>query len=451
MNKLRAGFGRADITPDNGVDMIGYIFERKTSGVLDPIEANAVIFECDARRAIILTVDTEGIHELSDVRELQQAVADAIDTTCDAVFISCTHAHTGATIDSKNFSDAERRYFSQVRSGLINAAKAALADLTEAAVSVAEGKAEGIAFVRRYRMKDGSVATNPGIHNPDILHPLGKPDERVHLVRIDRKDKDSIAIINFACHPDTVGEDLASADFPGFARRIVERDIPDTKCIFINGAQGDVNHLNPFIAEEDLLKMRPDFDGPRSYSHAEYMGSVIANAVKAIYANTEPTGRGDVRFMQKTVDVPSNMPSAEEIPEAKLLWSLHEAGRDAEIPYQGMALTTKVFGARRKLKLEHGPESFPVRISVITAGGIAFVGLQGEPFAGIGMALKENLTEYSAVIPACITNGHIGYFPMTEAYDEGGYEVESSDFKRGISDIIINESIDLVRKCENGK
>lgn len=34
-------------------------------------------------------------------------------------------------------------------------------------------------------------------------------------------------------------------------------------------------------------------------------------------------------------------------------------------------------------------------------------------------------------MPLCIANGYEGYFPMREAYDEGGYEARSSIFKGG--------------------
>ncbi len=37
-----------------------------------------------------------------------------------------------------------------------------------------------------------------------------------------------------------------------------------------------------------------------------------------------------------------------------------------------------------------------------------------------------------------------GYFPMQDAYDEGGYEVRSSQFKAGVAELIIKEGITLL-------
>jgi hypothetical protein len=67
-----------------------------------------------------------------------------------------------------------------------DAVRMALDDLKPARMGFGIGQAPNIAFVRRYRMKDGSVKTNPGVNNPDIVGPIGDVDERVNVVRFDR-------------------------------------------------------------------------------------------------------------------------------------------------------------------------------------------------------------------------------------------------------------------------
>jgi len=64
---------------------------------------------------------------------------------------------------------------------------------------------KGMCFNRRYIMKDGSVVTNPGKCNPDIVRPAGPAPTELQIIRIHRIDKDESALlINFALHPDTV-------------------------------------------------------------------------------------------------------------------------------------------------------------------------------------------------------------------------------------------------------
>jgi len=145
-----------------------------------------------------------------------------------------------------------------------------------------------------------------------------------------------------------------------------------------------------------------------------------------------------IRCCKKYVDLPSNMPSCEELPEARRIDALHRAGRDSELPYTGMMLTTVVAEAARMLKLEHGPAVFTMPMTAIAFGSVAFFGVPGEPFTGVGLALKE--TEgYSMVLPCCNTNAKEGYFPMRESYEEGGYEARSSRYKKGTAELIVEE------------
>jgi hypothetical protein len=108
-----------------------------------------------------------------------------------------------------------------------------------------------------------------------------------------------------------------------------------------------------------------------------------------------------------------------------------------------MMLTTVMADAARKIRLEHGPEFFPMNLNAIKIGDVAFMGIPGEPFTGIGMGLKE-AKGYKMVCPTCLTNGSRGYFPMKDSYDEGGYESRSSNYKAGIAETIIAEGTKIL-------
>ena len=62
-----------------------------------------------------------------------------------------------------------------------------------------------------------------------------------------------------------------------------------------------------------------------------------------------------------------------------------------------------------------------------------------EAFSG----LKE-AKDWDLVLPCCNTNGKEGYFPMQDAYDEGGYESQSSFFKAGVAEFLIEEGTRLL-------
>ena len=447
-----AGFARADITPMFGIPITGYYKPRYAEGVLDALEINAVAVKKNNNTALLFTIDNCGVgSNVLDVYRKEIAKAAGVDES--AVFIHATHTHTGPSLVTPKEAelDIEKEYYHFVLHRFTDAAVTAIKDMKPAAMGIGVGKAEKVAFLRRFLMKDGSIKTNPGVNNPDIVKPIGTVDERVNVIRIDRENAESIVIANFGNHPDTVGGNLISADWPGFTRRKVEKALDNVKCIFFNGAQGDVNHVNVHPAGGDLNDMFMDFDDvSRGYGHARHLGNVMAASVLQVFDKVEYVPVDSIKYMQKQVKIPSNMPDIKDMPQAYKINELHNAGKDDEIPYTGMMLTTVVAEAARMIKLEHGPEFFSLTFSAVSIGGAVFFGIPGEPFTPIGMKLKE-AKDWKMVLPCCLTNSSDGYFPMQDSYDEGGYEARSSRFKAGVAELIIDNGIEILGELYSKK
>jgi len=85
----------------------------------------------------------------------------------------------------------------------------------------------------------------------------------------------------------------------------------------------------------------------------------------------------------------------------------------------------------------------PMYLSAIAIGDFAIFGIPGEPFTGIGLALK-NTPGWKLVLPAIDTNGKEGYFPMIDSYQ--GYEAKGSNFKAGVAELIIEKGQSLLNK-----
>ncbi len=437
MNTLKAGFSRVNITPALGTDISGYYIPRKVETILDELEIVGLALACGEDKVVFLSVDNLGI-PTDVVTPMRENVAKVTGLPMDAIYIHSTHTHTGPTLMSDAEGELEIEYRQMVHRKMADAAVLALADLQDAKLGSGIGHAPNVAFVRRFRMKDGGVQTNPGVNNPDIVAPIGDVDERVNVIRIDRAN-DSLVVVNFGNHPDVVGGCQISADWPGFARNTVEQILPNTKCIFFNGAQGDVNHVNVRPNGGDFNGLEEGFDGvSRGYAHSRYIGRVVAAAVLQAFDKVAYTDVDSIRFAKRLVRVPSSRPTAEQIPEAHRINDLHNAGRDDLIPYTGMMLTTVVAEAARMVRLENGPDFFDLPLYAIAIGNLAFIGLPGEPFTGIGRGLKE-ANGWDMVLPTCSTNCYEGYFPMQDAYDEGGYEARSSQYQAGVAEKLIEE------------
>lgn len=453
MNKLLAGFSRLDVTPPLGIPIVGYYKPRFAEGVLDALEVNALALAVEDKKVVLLSVDNCGFTE-NVANAYRGYICEVTGLPADCVFVHATHTHTGPSTCPTYKEDlvlvAEYegnpllpQYYEYLRQKLADAAVLALKDLQPAKMGWAVGDAPKVAFVRRFRMRDGKVRTNPGVGNPDILHPIGDVDERVNVLRFDR-EKDSLVLVNFGNHPDAVGNSLISGDWPTLLRHRLEKALDNVKSIFFNGAQGDVNHVNVNAKGGDFNDTFHDFDDvDRGYGHARHMGNVVAAAVLQVFDKVNYTDVDSLRTLEKTIEIPSSMPTPEEAKQAHIINDLHLSGRDEELPYKGMELTTVVAEAARMVRLEHGPKSFPMNFLGVAVGNVALFGIPGEPFTGVGRGLKE-AEGWDLVLPCCLTNGCRGYFPMIDAYEEGGYEARSSSFKAGAAELIVTEGCRLL-------
>lgn len=444
MNTIKTGFARLCITPPLETPISGYYEARFTKGVLDDLYATAVAFDDGNKKSIVIAIDIIMLTQIQ-CNAYRKIIAEYCNIPVESVFITCSHTHTGPMI-GKDFASeicGSPLYEEYLGIQMRDAAAYALDDVSDSKFYTAEGKAERISFIRRFRMKDCSVQTNPGINNPDVDHPLGTPNETVKLLKIVREDKEDIFIVNFGVHPDTIGGEYISADYPGFVCSTIESALPDTKCMFLLAPQGDVNHINPNPTKGDSNGLEITFDGcPRGYEHAKHMGRVIAGAVLQICDKAEELDVGEIECATQTITIPSNQEN-HKLDEARRIVELHESGRDSELPYKAMELTTVVAEAKRIVTLEHGPESYSFSLSAIKLGNFAFAGIPGEPFTEIANRIYTG-SPFENTMLCCLTNGGDSYFPTSSAYDEGGYEARTSRLKKGGDDIVVNGTLELL-------
>ena len=442
-NVLKAGFGRVNINSMRGIGLRGNGLVRLMDGVLDDLEINAIAVSDGEKTALLVSVDSCAM-EWECTVEFKERISSATGLPNDAIYLHAIHTHTAPFLRKTTTDPLEEEYFSFVCHKMEEVAILALEDMASAKMGFAVGNAPELAFVRRFLMKDGTTRTNPGINDPQVVHPIGEADHRVNVVRFDREGKDSVVLVNYGNHPDVIGGCKLSADWPGALRREVERIISGTKCIFFNGALGDVNHINIFPKIKGEERMGESAFG-HGYAYSQYMGRALACTVAQAYDFAKYREVKSVSFAQKMISVPTNMPTPEELPEARRLLALYrEKGLNA-LPGDEMEQNTLYYEAKRMLDFENGPEFVDVQISAVAIGPVVLVGAPGESFVDTGLALKK-AKGWDLVLPTSITNGYYAYLPTKEAFDEGGFEARTSEFKRGVAEIILEESQKMLQE-----
>ncbi|MBE7040017.1 MAG: hypothetical protein E7398_04760 [Ruminococcaceae bacterium] len=445
---MKAGFSKVCINPPYGSPIVGYYEERLVKGIHDDLFVRATAFDDGEKKAFIIAIDVCYLQQYH-FDNCKKAIKDATGVNEDAIFINCSHTHTGPLlgVDFASEKSSTKEYDKFIVDSVRDAAVYALSDLDEATVETASSVAKNISFVRRYRMKDGSVQTNPGVNNPNIDYPLGTPNETIKVIKIKRKNSDDIVMLNFGTHSDSVGGDYISADYMGYACDIMERAVPGTKCMFLLGCQGDVNHVNTNPTKGEAAISVIDFDSvPRSNAHAEHMGRIIAGAALSVYSITEEVKADKISYASSKVELPSHQEN-DRLDEAKHIHDFYANGRADELPYKEMELTTVVAEAERILRLQNGPESFEFCVSAVKVGDLVFAGIGGEPFTEIGTRICAG-SPFKETVLCCLTNTAGGYIPTRTAYEEGGYEAKSSSLKPGGDDILVNGTIELLNKIK---
>ena len=449
--EFQAGFARLDVTPPLGVPIPGYFRTRIADGVLDPLCIECVAVSDGANAALIYSVDD--LHLTNPFFEKAfPAITAATGVPRDRIYVHSTHTHTGA-VDwpRESYTEEENRramVYADFRiQKLADAGRFALSNMAPATIGLARTECRNISFIRRYRMKDGSVRTNPGWNDPNVVGPLGTPDESLQVVRFKRIGAPDIAIVNFGVHPDTVSGTKYSADWPGVVRSTFENGIGGgVKCLFLNGAQGDVNHhdRNPSPGRKVLNGEKKKC--PRAY--AKYMGRAIAGAAMTVWDVCEDVPAGAVKGMVKARSMPTNLPSADEIKWVELF----DAGRKNEIPLGNMEIKTLTSPRSRVRRLKNGPDHFDILVSSVAIGDtLAFAGLPCEPFVDIGRDIKAQ-SPFRMTVVTCLTNGSEGYIPSTKAHAEGGYEGLSSRFAAPTGDRLVAAQVEQLKElCGNRK
>lgn len=431
---LKAGFGRLDVTPMLGTSLAGYFVRREADGILDPLLTYAVVFDNGEKKAVYVGIDNIGLRQ-PIMDRIRTEVSERIGCEFGAVFASCTHTHLGPITINENAD-----YVDFLVKKVGDVAQLALNDLAPVTNKLyTRGEVKDVAFIRRYMMKDGTVQTNPKPHQlQDVVGPAGQNDENSSLIVFKRENAPEIAIINFQVHPDVIGGKKISADYPKFVRDTYEAIVPNSRCIYINGAQGDTNHVDIRLPKEERS----------GYARSKYMGQKIAmSVISNLHLAKELKDDDVISYGQKNILVSVNRGRPEQMEEANIIYDYYlKHGKDAVIEYMNnndFKYVENYVVASRIKKVESWGEKKEIYITALSIGDFVIAGFPGEPFTEMGRQVKNN-SKFTLTMTACAANGYEGYYPTNECFELGGYEVFNASYKQGTAEKIIEASIEVV-------
>jgi len=93
------------------------------------------------------------------------------------------------------------------------------------------------------------------------------------------------------------------------------------------------------------------------------------------------------------------------------------------------------------------PKKDQIYITVFRIGEVAVIGLPGEPFVDIGLAIKSK-SPFKYTLICGNANGYAGHIPLESHFKNGGYEVRTTPYNRfakGLGRFTIRKSIETLQ------
>jgi hypothetical protein len=446
---LQAGLAEVEITPPIGYRMDGYFTERLSTGVKDPLMAKALVFQQGDTKVALVVCDLLGVPQTL-TREVRARAAARTGIAAANIAVTATHTHTGPLFSGERariFSElatakygadplARINYVETLRDRLVEVIVAANAAVSPATVEFVAAREDRVSFNRRYRLNDGTVATNPGISNPRVVGPAGpidpdlpfllisKPRMNTDETRISGEQTPVGALTVFAMHLDTVGGTEYSADYAGQLANGLRREFGDRFIsMFGTGTCGNINHI--------------DVSGTRRYS-ARLIGDQLAVSVLSM-RQREPIANVALATASGRVTLPLRKVSDTQVTAAR-----SNAPRigTSELPFLTQVETVTTLDlATRGATLDAEVQVFRLNRDM------AIVLLPGEIFVELGLAIKQ-ASPFKHTVVIELSNDNPAYIPTEKAFTEGGYETVNSRIEPGGGEQLVAEALRLLKTLQ---
>ena len=430
---LLAGVGRATITPPVGIWLMGYAARDKGSvSRHDDLMATALVLSDGEVRVALVTCDLIFLHP-ETVARIRTLVCERTGIPAENVMICCSHTHSGPVPLAGETGAADRDLRCSYVSNLVHLIVGAVTEANQGLQAAAWGVGHGrvaIGVNRREALADGRLILGE--------NPQGATDDELVVLRVDALDRAGspcrplAAVANYACHAVCLsGNSYAiSADWPGAMRREAEA----ATGAVVGLIQGACADINPAGGPQD------------AFDSAQRLGGMVAEELCRVYGQV--TLRREVRLRTARRELRLPLGWAEDdrhvsswqtafVERATALLQMPErdvlAYLDLRFPWTAAVELGAQEGATGDRRWTVSSEVQGVRMSDPQhhACDLALVGVAAEPFVEIGMEVKARSTAEQTKLAghtmfAGYTNGSVGYLPTPDAYEKGGYEVDTS-------------------------
>lgn len=392
---MKIAFCKKDITPGRPCSMAGYSRPGLSTGVLDPIEVNAIAMEIEEEIYAIGILDSI-ILEKDFCSRISETVSADTGIDAEHITLSAIHTHSAPSYFKLTFENniVETDLMLQAQEAMISAMEESAAALTECRVVLEQAEIEGL-------------YGNRNVKN-------GAEDKQVYLFSFYNKENVRIgAVFNISAHPTILNgsNTMLSADLLGHIRAILSERLACPVAI-TNGCCGDVStrfYRTSSGLEELTETAHAVTDQFFAKKHAcELTGGSVSDCtfsrISHFNAQTDPDLK---KMMAETANTNGSMGD--------------------------------FFRERLLLKQSFGEYDLELIAQLRLCGNLLLIILPGDVLSKFGLKIKNAFPDYKTVI-ICYSNTYCNYLVPKDEYGKY-FETYNTRLAKGEADAFIDEVI----------
>jgi neutral ceramidase len=439
--ELNVGFASVNITPPIGMRLCGTFDERLSVGVHDSLYVRAFVFKQGDTKFAIAGCDLAMMFPV--VCDKVRTKIRSLGFPAENVMIHASETHNGPdyigefrdvfhkhAIEKYGYDPAEPIDYSEF---LIDKISKAIEEadkvLKPSEIFFISGKCKGIAFYRRFKMKDGSIGWNPGKLNPEIVEPMGPTDQTLPVLSIYQEGKTtpSALLTGFAMHLAILNDAYYGADYPYYlGRKLAATISPDLFTYFIQAPCCEVNHIDVSTDEPQT-----------GHQWAQVVGDTLASLVEPLIEKNNKLLSPKLSVRSKIVSMDLQKFSDDEIDKQRKIWYSDDR---TQLPFLEVVYAGKVTG----IYDQHQGRSVPALIQVFQFDNeTVLIGLPSEVSVELGLSIREK-SPFQNTMMVQLSNDWFGYIPPKHIFDEGNYEAVVAKISPGEGEKLVDETLNLL-------
>ena len=443
---MQVGVATVDFTPQAGLPLMGnFRDDYAARGCHDPLVAKAMVFaDSSGGKVALLALDVCMV-DRRNVVLIRNVVGSQCDVPPENVVVHATHTHSGPAPNSRFCFGFDFEPYRKPAEDLLTRAASAVAmaneNLAGARISVGRTTEDRISFNRRLRGTDGSTRMNwealaPGFDPDEIDAAWGPIDPEVICLVIEREHGPVAAVVNFGLHPAILAGDnwLYSADYPGALAEAMRRiHGEDFTTLFFNGCCGNTNHVD----------YREPAQG-RGFQQVERVGHILAATASRAMRLAVPVAGDRVAVCSRKVLL-ERLKIDEDLRGRceKILADPQDGSPKGQVD----GLPDAHFAEVRLDMYKKQSQPDAVEVTAVRLGDVGLVGLPGEAFCELGIAIKQDSSAPNTLV-AGLTNDCVGYLPTKGSFAHGGYEttIGSTMYEPGAAERLVKSALSQLRE-----